>query len=76
MSTYTYAGPIGRLDSVGPGIAIFDQRAEELVDQVRVRTAVPRPLNERKMLGVLDRPCEPTDRLGQQVSVIGHRRPW
>ncbi len=40
--------------------------------QVWMRTAVAGPLNKRQVLGVLDRACKRTDRLGQQVCVIRH----
>ena len=60
---------------VGPRVAVFHQRPDELVDQVRMRAAVARPLDEREVLRVLDRPRELADFLGQKMGVVGHRDP-
>ena len=47
---------------------------QEVVGQVRVRAAVAAALEERQVVGVLDRRGlrELADRLGQQVGVVGH----
>ena len=37
-----------------------------------MRAAVAGPLDERQVLGVLDRSRERADRLGQQVGEVGH----
>ena len=51
--------------------------AQPGVDQVRVRAAVAAALQERQVLGVLDRRRlrEPADRLRQQAGVVGHLHP-
>ena len=63
-------------DVSASGIAgrLADARHQEVVDEVRVRAAVAAALQERQMLGVLNRLRlrEPLDRLGQQVRVVGH----
>ena len=48
-------GPVRRLFHVGEGVPIFKQSGQELVDEMRMRTAVTAPLNEREMIGVGER---------------------
>ena len=53
------------------------QASRKLCDQVRVRAAVAAALEERQVVGVLNRRRlrEPADRLRQQVRVVGHLDP-
>ena len=71
MSTDADAGPVGACDGIGPRVAVFNQRVDELVDQVRMRAAMSAALDERQVVGVFDGLSEPADRFGEQVSVIG-----
>src|SRR2546422_667706 len=70
------AGPVGGLLRVRKRIAIFGKSADELMHQVRVRTAVPCALGEAEMrfLGqIIDAlGGEPANGFGQQFRVIGH----
>ena len=45
------AGPVGRLDSIGPWIAVFGQGIEELIHHVGVGAAVAAALDEREVVG-------------------------
>ena len=72
VGTKTNASPVGAGDSIRPWISVFDQGGHKLIDQVRVGAPVSTTLDERQMIGVLDRTGEGTDRLGEQVRVIGH----
>src|SRR6266568_3738308 len=70
-----HAGPVGGLLRVRKRIAIFDKSADELMHQVRVRTAMPCALGETEM-GFLRQIIdafggEPANRFGQQFRVIG-----
>ena len=53
--------------ALGHGISVFQQRRNELVHQVRVRTAVAAALDERQVLSVVNfcRQSELLNRLGQ-----------
>src|SRR5262249_49173503 len=57
-----HAGPVGGLHGIGPRVAVLHEGGDELVDEVRVRAAVAAPLNEREVVGVLDRFREHADR--------------
>ena len=76
MSADANASPVGRLNGVGPGIAVFEQRANKLVDQVRMAAAVAAALNEAQVnilthvIDALRR--EWTNGLRQQVGIIGN----
>ena len=63
-------------DVSASGIAgcLADARHQEVVHQVRMRAAVAAALQERQVLGVLDRGRlrEALDRLRQQVRVVRH----
>jgi hypothetical protein len=67
-------GPVGRGGGVGQGGAVAFHRAQEGVDQVGMRAAVTAALEEREVLGILNRGRlgEPTDGLRQQTGVVGH----
>ncbi len=65
VSTDTDAGPVGTGHSVGPRVAILNEGTDEFVDQVRVGTTMATPLNERKVVCVLNRLRELTNRFRQ-----------
>ena len=58
------AGPVGRGHRVGPWVPVFDQGAHEFVDQMGVGTTVPATLDERQVVGILDRLGEGSDGFG------------
>jgi len=64
MSADADAGPVGGGLGIGPRVAILDQRAQELVDHVRVAAAVASALHEGEVVGVLNRLGEFLNRLG------------
>ena len=74
MSQQSNTGPVGGLLGVGIGGAILDQSVDEFVNQMRMRTTVPRALGERQMLigiGVINTlGSEMLNRLRQQVGEI------
>lgn len=67
------AGPVGGLDGVGPGVSVFDEGADEFVDEVRVRASVSAALDEGEVSGIVDfgGHGELADRLGEEMSEIG-----
>ena len=64
-------GPVCRGHGVGPWVSVFNQGAYKFVDQVGVGTAVTTTLDERQVVGILDRLGEGSDGFRQEVRVIG-----
>ena len=54
MGADTDTSPIGTRHCVGLGIAVLDERADKLVDQVRMRTAMSASLKKRQVVRVMN----------------------
>ena len=65
---------LAEVSASGSARLLAEAGHQEVVDEVRVRAAVAAALQEREVLGVLDRRRlrEPADRLREQVRVVGH----
>ena len=76
MGAEADAGPVGGLHRVDGAVAALDERAEELVREVRVRAPMAGALREaevRFFAEVLDALCsELLDAFGEALSVVGH----
>src|SRR5437867_8601120 len=74
VGAYANHGPIhGRL-GIGERWLLTQASHQKIVGEVGVRTAVTAALDERQVLGVLDRRrlSELADRIGQSVGVVRH----
>ena len=62
--------PVRRLLHVRKWVAVFKESRQELVDEMRMRTAVTAALDERQVTFVGDAPRELTNGRGQTIGVI------
>ena len=54
MSTNADARPVGTGDGIRPRLAVFQQRTQHFVGQMRVRSAVPATLQEGQVIRVVN----------------------
>ena len=69
--------PVGRRGGIRHWRAVTCERAQEGVDQVRMRAAVPAALKKREVVGILNRRRlrKLADRFRQQMRVVRHLHP-
>ena len=72
MGADAHAGPVGCRLGVGPRVTVFDQRAQEFVDHVRVTAAMAAALHKGEVVSVLNALSEFLNRLGQQMREVRH----